>query len=173
MLAVITILVSIWFGSRLFIAIDQCFGIIYRLPLRGFIRQNLVALALLMVFVLLIPVLLAVSAAPSFLSTTIMYRVLGNSAGVQLWLSIAGGFAGWIIASLLFLLIYAVLPNRPLRFRDAWRGALIAGALLELYDVAFPFYATHFLKQQLWVNCWLCGAHPHLFLLFWRYPAAG
>jgi hypothetical protein len=59
---------------------------------------------------------------------------------------VAGGVAGWIIAFLLFLLIYTVLPSRPLRLQDAWRGALIAGALLELYDIAFPLYAAHFLK---------------------------
>jgi hypothetical protein len=35
-----------------------------------------------------------------------------------------------------------------LRLRDAWRGALIAGALLEIYVIAFPFYATLALKPD-------------------------
>ena len=63
------------------------------------------------------------------------------------WL-LATGIAGLLIASTLFLVIYVVMPNRPLRIHDAWRGALIAGALLEIYVIAFPFYATLFLKPD-------------------------
>ena len=146
--ALLTILLSAWFGSRLFIAIEQCFGIIYRLPPRGLVRQNVIALAMMVIFVVLIPVLLAVSVAPSFLSTHLVDRFLGDSMAARLWLALATGIAGLLIASTLFLVIYVVMPNRPLRIHDAWRGALIAGALLEIYVIAFPFYATLFLKPD-------------------------
>ncbi len=147
-LTVITIIVSAWFGSRLFTAIEQCFGIIYRLPMRKFIRQNIVALSMMVLFVILIPIMLAVSAAPSFLSSTVVDRFFANSEATRVWLVIAGCVAGFVIASLLFLVIYIVMPNRPMRVQDAWRGALIAGALLEVYDIAFPYYTTHFLKPN-------------------------
>lgn len=146
--AIISIIVSAWFGSRLFVAVDNCFGIIFRLPPRGFIRQNLVALGMLVVFLLIVPIMLGVSALPSFLSTNVVQRLLGNSTITSIWLSLAGIAAGYVIASLLFLVVYTVIPNRPMRLRDAWRGALIAGALLEVYIIAFPFYLTHFLKPQ-------------------------
>jgi len=147
-LAVITILLSTWFGSRLFVTIEQCFGIIYRLPPRGVVRQNVIALAMLLLFVLLIPALLALSVAPSFLSTHFVDQFLSDSIAARLWLGLATSVAGLLIASLLFLVIYAVMPNRPLRLRDAWKGALIAGALLEIYSMAFPFYATVFLRPD-------------------------
>jgi membrane protein len=147
-LAVITILLSAWFGSRLFVTIEQCFGIIYRLPPRGLVRQNLIALVMLLLFVALMPVLLVASAAPSFLSTSFVDRFLGDSTAARLWLMLATGLAGLLMASLFFLVIYAVIPNRPLRLRDAWKGALIAGALLEAYVIAFPFYATVLLRPQ-------------------------
>jgi YihY family inner membrane protein len=147
-LALLTILLSAWFGSRLFVTIEQCFGIIYRLPPRGLVRQNLIALLMLLIFVVLIPVLLAVSAVPSFLSTHLVDHFLGASLAARVWLMLATGIAGWLIASLLFLVIYALMPNRPLRLHDAWRGALIAGALLELYVIAFPFYATVLLQPD-------------------------
>lgn len=146
--AFITILLSAWFGSRLFVTIEQCFGIIYRLPPRGLVRQNVIALVMMLIFVILIPVLLAVSVAPSFLSTHLVDQFLGDSMAARLWLALATGIAGLLIASALFLVIYAVMPNRPLRFHDAWRGALIAGALLEVYIIAFPFYATMLLKPN-------------------------
>ena len=111
-------------------------------------RQNLIALVMMLLFVLLIPLLLAVSVAPSFLSTNLVDRFLGTSLAGRIWLIVATGLAGLLIASLLFLVIYAVMPNRPLRVQDAWRGALIAGALLEIYIIAFPFYATLILKPD-------------------------
>jgi YihY family inner membrane protein len=146
--AVISIVLSAWFGSRLFIAIAQCFDIIYRLPTRGFIRQNSIALGMMFIFVVLIPVLLAVSVAPSFLSTTFVGHLLNQTPAASFWLAVATGFVGFVVASILFLAIYSVLPNRPLRIRDAWKGALVAGALLEVYTIAFPFYATTFLKPN-------------------------
>jgi membrane protein len=146
--AVITVLVSIWFGSRLFITIESCFGVIYRLPTRAFVRQNIVAIGMLIIFAVLIPIMLAVSAAPSFLSTTIVDRLLGNSIAERVWLAIAGIIAGWVVSTILFLAVYIVVPNRPARVRDAWLGAVVAGALLEIYMLAFPFYAAHFLHPQ-------------------------
>jgi YihY family inner membrane protein len=146
--ALISIGVSAWFGSRLFVAIDNCFGIIFRLPPRTFVRQNLIALVMLLIFAILIPVLLAVSALPSFLSTQVVQRYFGPSTAATVLLVLAGIVAGYIIACALFLAIYTVLPNRPLRVQDAWRGALIGGGLLELYIIGFPFYATHLLKPS-------------------------
>ncbi len=146
--AIITILLTAWFGSRLFVTIEQCFDLIYRLPSRDFVRQNSIALGMLFIFIILIPVLLAVSAAPSFLSSSVVGTLLSNSPVARFWLSIVTGIAGFLIASALFLAIYMIIPNRPLRIQDSWKGALIAGALLEIYNIAFPFYATTFLKPN-------------------------
>src|ERR1051326_6221321 len=109
--AVLTILLSAWFGSRLFITIEQCFGVIFRLPPRDFVRQNSIALGMMMLFVILIPVLLAVSVAPSFLTTTLVNRFLGESLAGRIWLIVATAVAGYLIASSLFMVIYVVMPN--------------------------------------------------------------
>jgi membrane protein len=146
--AILAIALSAWFGSRLFVAIEQCFDLIYRLPTRNFMRQNSIALGMMFIFVVLIPVLLAVSVAPSFLSTSFVGTLLNSTPASRFWLSVATALAGFAIASVLFLVIYMVIPNRPLRIQDSWKGALIAGALLEVYNIAFPFYATHFLKPN-------------------------
>ncbi len=164
--ALVTILVSAWFGSRLFVAIDQCFGIIFRLPPRTFLRQNAIALGMLLIFAVLIPLLLAVSLAPSFFSTEVVSRFLGQSRASAILLSIISVLVTLFIASLLFLAIYTILPNRPLRVQDAWMGALVAGALLEVYSVTFPFYATHFLKPE---NYGSTAGFAVLILVFFYY----
>jgi membrane protein len=46
----------------------------------------------------------------------------------------------------LFLVIYMVVPNTRVRFRDAWRGALAAAILFGIFEVIFPLYFKVFLN---------------------------
>lgn len=147
-IGIIALLVSAWTGSRLFVAIEHCFSVIFRVPKRAVVRKNLMALLMLLVFALLLPLLLAVPLGMTILSSTIANQVLGDAASIRLWLTITGVIASFVVASVFFLVIYLVVPNRPRHIRDAWRGALIAGALLQLYNLAFPFYTAHFLPFE-------------------------
>ena len=144
-LGIIALLVSAWIGSRLFVAIEHCFSIMLRFPKRGMVRQNLMALAMLLVFALLLPLLLAVPVGMTFLSSKLADQLLPFATSIRLLLTMTGLVASFVVASAFFLVIYLVVPNRPLHLREAWPGALIAGALLQLYNLVFPFYTTHFL----------------------------
>ena len=142
---IIALLVSAWIGSQLFVAIEHCFSVIFCFPKRAFVRQHLMALSMLLVFALLLPLLLAVPLGMTLLSSTIANQVLPSAASIGLWLTLTGVVASFVVASAFFLVIYLVVPNRPMRLREAGPGALIAGALLQLYNLVFPFYTTHFL----------------------------
>ena len=61
MILTIGIIFAIFGSSQLFIAIDKCMTIIYRVPERSFLRQNILALAMLFIFILLIPTMIAAS----------------------------------------------------------------------------------------------------------------
>lgn len=139
------LLVSAWIGSQLFVAIEHCFSVIFCFPKRAFVRQHLMALSMLLVFALLLPLLLAVPLGMTILSSTIANQVLPSAASIGLWLTLTGMVASFVVASAFFLVIYLVVPNRPMHLRDAGPGALIAGALLQLYNLVFPFYTAHFL----------------------------
>jgi uncharacterized BrkB/YihY/UPF0761 family membrane protein len=52
------------------------------------------------------------------------------------------------VAFLFFLVVYVVIPNRKVPIRLAWKGALVAGVLLEAYHLFFPFYAVHHVHGQ-------------------------
>ena len=121
---------------------------IFRVPKRAVIRKNLMALGMLLVFALLLPLLLAVPLGLSILSSKIANQVLGDAASIRLWLTVTGMVASFLVASAFFLVIYLVVPNYPVHVRDAGPGALIAGALLQLYNLAFPFYTAHFLPFE-------------------------
>ncbi len=147
-LAILAILTAIFGGSRLFIVIEQFLDLIYHLRPRTLIRQNLVAIGMLLLFVILIPLMVVASTAPALvLSLKQFIPFLNNNATIATVISTIGGIlSGIIVGFILFEAIYFVMPNQKISWRNSWRGALVASVLLEIYLFAFPFYASHFLK---------------------------
>ncbi|GAC1428925.1 MAG: hypothetical protein PVS3B3_25240 [Ktedonobacteraceae bacterium] len=147
-LLIIAVLTAIFGGSRLFIVIEQFLDLIYHLRPRTLIRQNLVAVGMLLLFVVLIPLMVIASSAPAFvLSFTSSIPFLGQNKIAATIISTIGGILGGIIVGfILFEAIYFVMPNQKISWRNSWRGALVAAILLEIYLFAFPFYASNFLK---------------------------
>jgi len=150
---VIAILAALFGGSRLFITLEGILDLIYRVRPRPLLRQNLIALGMLVLFIVLIPIMVFASAAPSF-----VFSLLGNSPlksipiisdivspGGQISVTIGGIVSGLIVSFVLFEAIYFIVPNQRISWRNSWRGAVVAAILLELFLVAFPFYVTHFL----------------------------
>src|SRR5579883_419575 len=64
LLTFIAIIAALFFGSRLFTLLEACFDLIYRVPQRPFARKNLMALAMMILFMVLTPVLVLTSLIP-------------------------------------------------------------------------------------------------------------
>ncbi|HEY0756552.1 MAG TPA: YhjD/YihY/BrkB family envelope integrity protein [Ktedonobacteraceae bacterium] len=121
-LGITAIVLALYSGSRLFSTMEDCFAIIYHTPSRPFWRQNMMAMAMLLIFILLIPVML-----------------LASSIGL-------GGFLSGLLASIiLFQAVYMIVPNQKISWRKSWRGTLVASIALQVYIVLFPLYIRHFL----------------------------
>ena len=147
-LLVLAILTAIFGGSRLFIVIEQFLDLIYHVRPRTLIRQNLVAIGMLLLFVVLIPLMVFASAAPAFVLsfTSVIPFLAQNKIAAAVITTIGGILSGIIVGFILFEAIYFVIPNQKISWRNSWRGALVAAILLEVYLFAFPFYTSHFLK---------------------------
>ena len=141
-LAVVSLVSLLWIGSNLFANMENAFSIIFRTPGRHMVAQRLMALAMVLVLAALLPISLG---AASF--------VTAGSAGFQrflpwplgLVLSIVGPLTSLAVLWVLFLVIYIVVPNIRVRFRDAWPGALTAAILFGMFEVLFPLYFELFL----------------------------
>lgn len=144
-LAVIGVVLAIFNGSRLFVLIEGCFGIIYHIRQRAAIKQNLMALGMLLLFVILIPIMVVASSLPTFAVTILQRTPLGHLPGSGVVLTL-GGIIGSLIASfLLFEAIYIIVPNQHISIRNSWLGALVAAVLLQVYLTLYPLYAAHFI----------------------------
>ncbi|CAF2870001.1 unnamed protein product [Rotaria sp. Silwood2] len=128
------ILFAIIGSSRLFIAIDRCLTIIYRLEERKFIKKYLLAIGMLFLFLLLIPLMIAASSIPSLLLGVI--RDAGGRFGVY----IAGIIFSVFFSFILFEIIYLLIPNKKMKIKHTWCGAIVAAGALQLFMVFFPLF---------------------------------
>jgi uncharacterized BrkB/YihY/UPF0761 family membrane protein len=150
LLAFVAILTALIFGSRLFTLMEACFDVIYRLQPRSGIKQNVVAIIMLIVFVILTPILVLAGTIPD-----IVLSFLGNTAvhNGNLGLSIGGFLGSLIVSFILFEVFYVFVPNRTenvpsviRRARTNWIGAAVAAVVLQLMLRFFPLYVQFFTK---------------------------
>src|SRR5437660_4941806 len=80
--AFIAILIAIFGGSRLFVSIEDYFSIIYHTRQRDIIPQNIMALLMLLLFIILIPLMVFASSilalVQSILQATPIHQIPGN-----------------------------------------------------------------------------------------------
>ena len=146
-LGIIAIFVAVFAGSGLFITMEGYFDIIYHRPPRGFIRQYMMAIGMIFLFAMLTPLVIVADSFPvlvySILQTTPLIRIPSNGFLFDMLVVLSGLFVSWALMEV----IYLIVPNQHISFRNSWFGALLAAVALQIYLALFPFYVTHFLSS--------------------------
>jgi len=143
-LLAIAIITAIYSGSRLFVALDNVFAVIFRVAARPFIQQNVMAILMMLLFVALAPLsFFATSLSATVLGALVPSGILSNGFA----LTLEGMVGGMLVAFIMFAAIYYVVPNRKVDWATVWPGALTAALLLNLYEALFPIYQGIFLKN--------------------------
>jgi membrane protein len=167
LLLVISLAGLLWAGSNLFGAMENCFDIIFRTRPRDFIPQKLMSFTMMLVFVVLAPIMFVASTLIDAFGTGAQALIPLHNIVVENVFKGVSLFAAVAVAFVLFLAVYVVVPNLPLSFRHAWRGALVSALLLVIANLAFPTYvrftmggsknygATFYLALIFVAWCWL------------------
>jgi membrane protein len=153
-------------GSNLFVVLENCLGIVFKLRGRSPIRQRVMAFGMLLLYVVVIPILLLSSIVPAAL-----VRLLGIAAKnptAALFVQAAGIGLSVLSALLLFGVLYIVVPNRRVGPGEIWKGTVVATLLLVLYEVIFPLYEGVFLQPQ---NYGTAAGFAVVILIFFYYLA--
>ncbi len=165
-------LLSLWAASGAMISLMEGFQAAYRLPTsRPFLRQRSMAIAL--VFVAAVPAL-AASALVLFGARFEREFLQGfgmtpEGADLRPWVLLLGrllrlGTAFLTIAGV-NLLVYFLGPNRPMRLRLVWPGALIATVLWFATTLGFAWYVRNIANY----NVIYGGLGALIALLTWMY----
>src|SRR5258707_2828081 len=156
-------------GSRLFVTLEGCFGIVFRLRGRDPLQQNRMAFGMLALYLLIVPVVFLISILPTGLVALVDPR--GQS---PLGLALSGGarLLVWFEAAVLFFgATYAFGPNRRGQWRTwrrNWKGTVVAAVLLVLYEGLFRLYQQNLLHAD---NYGTIAAFALVILLFLYYLA--
>ncbi len=150
LLIFVAIIVAIIFGSRLFVLMEMCFDVIYRLQPRSFVQKNLIAIGMLVLFTILVPFLILASTVPGVVLSILQNAALGSNNTLT---NIFGVISSLIVSFLLFEIFYVFIPNRTEnvqsvmhRFSTSWKGAAVAAIVLQLMLLFFPLYTRYFTK---------------------------
>jgi YihY family inner membrane protein len=145
-LGIIAILLAIFGGSRLFVTMEGYFDVIYHTRPRDFIHQNIMAILMLLLFVILIPIMIVASSLPALFFSALQATPISQIPGIGFLFSLGGFFGTLLVSWILFLAIFIVVPNQHISFKNSWKGALVSGFLLALFLTLFPLYVTHFMN---------------------------
>ena len=146
-LLVIGLVTAFFAGTRLFIAVENCFSIIFRLPSRDVVWQNIMAFGMLALYVLLVVALSFISLFPAQnlgIDDAFRNSIIGGAV-----LTIARWVASLLVITLVLAILYVLVPNRPLPdhlWRSIWRGTLVAAFLVFLFELIFPLIQAIFLQ---------------------------
>lgn len=150
-LGVLVALASIFGGSRLFISIEGYFDIIYRTYPRKIIAQNVMAILMMLVFIVLTPLMFFTSSVPALILTLAQNSglneipLLAQLAKNGFLISVAGIIGSFIVCWILLETIYLVIPNQKISFQNSWIGAFAGAVMLQIFLFLFPLYITHFM----------------------------
>jgi len=115
--------------------------IIYRLPERTFLRQNLMALSLVLFFIIIMILMFVASSIPTILMDFI------PGGGSRFGVFVCGILSSLFIAFSFFQFIYLIIPNKKMTIKKTWCGALIAAIALEIFIILFPLYVKQCMRN--------------------------
>lgn len=145
-LVVIGLVGSVLAGSNLFMVIESCFGIIFRVRGRDLIPKQLMAFGMLALYLTLAPLIALAFSLPSTI-VTLVDPYLADSGKAAL-AGVLGNIVAVISVFVLFGAIYLIVPNRHIHLRQVIPGTLLATGLLVPYISLFPLYVNRFLRPE-------------------------
>jgi membrane protein len=138
-LGVVGLLGLIWGGSALFGTIETAFSSLLGFKRRDFLRGKLMAVAMILVFAVLVVLGVAASSALALL-TPIAEHAGAEDVLSGPWRYLVQVGVGIGVGLLLNGLVYVVVPRPHQRLRRVLPGALVAGAGFELLSLIWPLY---------------------------------
>ncbi len=133
---VVALLLLLLNGSSFFANMGSVFDQVYHVESRNFVVQRLIAIAMLIVTSALVVIATLAEGLSSIIANV---PTLGLPIGAALAAAIGYSIA-MVSAFLLFLLLYRVLPNVKLGWRDVMPGTLLSAVLFLLTTQVFPIY---------------------------------
>ena len=105
----------------------------------GFLRKRLLSFAMVLVIAFLLLTSLVMTTGLELLRHSLDQRFHGL---LYVWMS-ANAIISFFVVMMLFAMIFKILPDAKIAWRDVWVGAMITSALFSFGKFAIGFYLGH------------------------------
>jgi membrane protein len=138
-LALIGIVGILWGGTNVGGVFSTVFQPIFEVNGRDFLKEKLLDLGMIFVFVALMLIIVVATTAGALITSLFPAAPIPAERTFLIGTSIS-----LAAAFLLFVVLYVVFPNARPRFTlaDVWRGSLVAAVLFQILSFIWPLY-TH------------------------------
>lgn len=136
-LLALSIVGLLWTGTSLFGALEQGLDALVPGKRRGFVRQKLMGVLMIVVFTVLVALDIGSASLLSFVTRLPNVPSFVNSGVVATIIQVIFGVVDGL---LLFAAIFFIVPVRRVKLRDVLPGALTAAVLFEAFTLLFPLY---------------------------------
>jgi membrane protein len=114
----------VWSASGIFSSMEFAFTQIFGTKQRGMVRQKAMGLVMMLLLVVAIGATVAVNSIVNLFPMAWLVSLV----------------VGGLVMVTMLVLLYRFVPNRTFKLKQALPGAILAGVLIEVLTLAFPFY---------------------------------
>ena len=129
-----------WVGTGLISSMARGMNRIYNVKNANFIEEKQRGFVVILLFLLFFLLSVLTSVLPTVLLLLDLPEVLDRLFLTSRFTQLLAYGVAFISTSMLFLVIYRIVPNARQRFLDVWPGTLVASLLFVLLTQAFPIY---------------------------------
>jgi membrane protein len=147
-ITLVSVAILAWGALGFFDALSVGVGRAFAAPKRRPFWQEKLIVLLLMVAAGLLAVVALLIGLGTGIAAQFATRLPGGASGGQLALDLVALILPILLVLVALLLIYRLVPNRRIRMRQAWPGALAATVLWTLLRMSFTWYATSVARYE-------------------------
>lgn len=139
-LGLVSLVGFLWVGSGFVNALSHCLNCVYGAGDCGFICSRRRGFFVVILFAILFSAAVVAATLPTLFIGRDLNAYFQTWSLAATWGQVVGYLLAFLMATLLFLVLYRVVPTAGQHTRDVIPGALIGGVLFVLLGQAFPLY---------------------------------
>ena len=147
-ITVISVAILAWGGLGFFDALSVGVGRAFAAPSRRPFWQEKLIVLLLMVSAGLLAIVALLIGLAAGIAARFAERLPGAATNGPLAIDLIGLTLPILLVLVALLVVYRLVPNRRVRMRQAWPGALLATVLWTALRVSFTWYATSVARYE-------------------------
>ncbi|MDO5295519.1 MAG: YihY/virulence factor BrkB family protein [bacterium] len=171
---IINLAIGMWSGRLMFMGLESSLCRVWGVPLqRTWIKRTLLALELVAVTWILGIIMLAGAGFLNIVKKLLLHLSLPELWGLSIDQAMLWSWVvSWIITplgvSLIFMMVYRLLPAKPIAWSYIVPGALFSGFAYKITSYVYLIYAIHFAEVSvIYGSLWYI-----IGLLFWMFVVA-